>query len=90
MQKKNLGTKGKEINDKLVNEFRNQYLLRGIFNLIKKNRDIRKEKENAYNNMIMNKYQRGKEFINIKVTTKETVRYQNGNTFMRIQSKINA
>ena len=40
--------------------------------------------------MIMNKYQRGKEFINIKVTTKETVRYQNGNTFMRIQSKINA
>ena len=89
-RKKILGQKGKEINDKLVNEFRNQYLLRGIFNIIKKNRDIRKEKENAYNNMIMNKYQRGKEFINIKVTTKETVRYQNGNTFMRIQSKINA
>ena len=89
-RKKILGQKGKEINDKLVNEFRNQYLLRGIFNLIKKNRDIRKEKKNAYTNMIMNKYQRGKEFINIKVTTKETVRYQNGNTFMRIQSKINA
>jgi hypothetical protein len=89
-RKKILAAKGKEINDKLVNEFRNQYLLRGIFNIIKKNRDIRKEKENAYNNMIMNKYQRGKEFINIKVTRKETVRYQNGNTFMRIQSKINA
>ena len=89
-RKKILGQKGKEINDKLVNEFRNQYLLRGIFNLIKKNRDIRKEKEKAYNNMIINKYQRGKEFINIKVTRKETVRYQNGNTFMRIQSKINA
>ena len=89
-RKKILAQKGKEINDKLVNEFRYQYLLRGIFNLIKKNRDIRKEKKNAYNNMIINKYQRGKEFINIKVTRKETVRYQNGNTFMRIQSKINA
>ena len=89
-RKKILGQKGKEINDKLVNEFRNQYLLRGIFNLIKKNRDIRKEKKNAYNNMIINKNQRGKEFINIKVTRKETVRYQNGNTFMKIQSKINA
>ena len=89
-RKKILGQKGKEINDKLVNEFRNQYLLRGIFNIIKKNRDIRKEKENAYNNMIINKNQRGKEFINIKVTRKETVRYQNGNTFMKIQSKINA
>ena len=40
--------------------------------------------------MIINKNQRGKEFISIKVTRKETVRYQNGNTFMKMQSKINA
>ena len=84
-----MAQKGKEINNKLVNEFRNQYLLRGIFNLIKKNHDIRKEKKNIYNNMIINRNNRGKDFINIKVTRKETVKYYNGNTQMKIQNKIN-
>ena len=54
-RKKILAKKGKEINNKLVNEFRNQYLLRGIFNLIKKNHDIRKEKKNNYNYIILNR-----------------------------------
>ena len=89
-RKKILAQKGKEINNKLVNEFRNQNLLRGIFNLIKKNHAIKKEKKNVYNKMIINRHSKGKEYINIKITRKETVKYNNGSTFMRIQNKINA
>ena len=89
-RKKILAQKGKEINNKLVNEFRNQNLLRGIFNLIKKNLEIRKEKKNMYNKMIINRNSKGKDFINIKITRKETVKYNNGSTFMRIQNKLNA
>ena len=88
-RKKILAQKGKEINNKLVNEFRYQHLLKDIFNLIKKNHDIRKEKQNLYNNMMINRNNRGKEFINIKITRKETVKYSNGSTQMRIQNKIN-
>ena len=88
-RKKILAAKGKEINNKLVNEFRNQYLLRGIFNLIKKNHDIRKEKKNNYNNVILNRNIKSKDYINIKVTRKETIKYNNGSTLMRIQNKIN-
>ena len=88
-RKKILTHKGKEINNKLVNEFRNQNLLRGIFNLIKKNHDMRKEKKNNFNNMILNRNQKAKDFINIKVKRKETVKYNNGSTLMRIQNKIN-
>ena len=89
-RKKILAQKGKEINNKLVNEFRNQNLLRGIFNLLKKNLEIRKEKKNMYNKMIINRNSKGKDFINIKITRKETVKYNNNSTFMRIQNKLNA
>ena len=89
-RKKILAQKGKEINNKLVNEFRNQNLLRGIFNLIKKNLEIKKKKKNMYNKMIINRNSKGKDFINIKITRKETVKYNNGSTFMRIQNKLNA
>ena len=89
-RKKILSQKGKEINNKLVNEFRNQNLLRGIFNLIKKNHDIRKEKrKDLYNNKIIQRNNVKKHFINIKVTSKQTVKYNNGSTLMRIQNKIN-
>ena len=88
-RKKILAQKGKEINNKLVNEFRNQYLLRGIFNLIKKNHDIRKEKKKLYNNMLIKRKSREKDFINIKVTKKETIKYSKGATQMRILNKIN-
>ena len=88
-RKKILAQKGKEINKKLVNEFRNQNLLRSIFNLIKKNHDIRKEKKKLFNNMMVKRNSRGKDFINIKVTKKETIKYGNGATQMRILNKIN-
>ena len=87
-RKKILAKKGKEINDKLVEEFRNQNLMKNIFQLIKLNCDIKKAKKNRYENIMM-KNKNNNEFINIKVTTKETVKFNNGNTLMRIQNKIN-
>ena len=88
-RKKILAGKGKEINNKLVSEFRNQYLLKGIFNLIKKNHDIRKEKRDNYNNLILKRNQKAKDYINIKITRRETIKYNTDSTLMRIQSKIN-
>ena len=87
-RKKILAAKGKEINDKLVNEFRNQNLMRNIFRLIKLNCEIKKEKKNRYENIMMrNKI--NNDYINLKITRKETVKFNNGNTLMRIQNKIN-
>ena len=87
-RKKILAKKGVEINDKLVNEFRNQNLMRNIFRLIKLNCEIKKAKKNRYENILM-KNKIKSDFINIKVTRKETVKFNNGSTLMRIQNKIN-
>ena len=88
-RKKILAKKGKEINDKLVEEFRNQNLMRNIFALIRLNCEIKKEKKNRYENIIMKNKIKNDNFINIKVTRKETVKFNNGSTLMRIQNKIN-
>ena len=87
-RKKILAKKGVEINDKLVNEFRNQNLMRNIFRLIQLNCEIKKAKKNRYENLIM-KNNIKNDYINIKVTRKETVKFNNGSTLMRIQNKIN-
>ena len=87
-RKKILAKKGKEINEKLINEFRNQNLMKNIFNLLKTNREIKKAKKNIFDNIMMKNKISG-EFINIKVTRKETVKFNNGNTLLRIQDKIN-
>ena len=83
-----MAKKGVEINDKLVNEFRNQNLMRNIFRLIQLNCEIKKAKKNRYENLIM-KNNIKNDYINIKVTRKETVKFNNGSTLMRIQNKIN-
>ena len=87
-RKKILANKGKEINDKLVNEFRTQNLMKNIFGLIRLNCEKRKAKKNIYEKNIINK-KINNEFINIKVTRKETVKFNSGSTLMRIQNKIN-
>ena len=87
-RKKILAKKGQEINDKLINEFRKQNLMKNIFNLIKINCENKKAKRNRFDNIVM-KNKINNEFINIKVTRKETVKFNNGNTLLRIQDKIN-
>ena len=87
-RKKILSKKGKEINEKLIKEFRNQNLMKNIFNLIKINCQNKKAKRNRFDNIVM-KNKINNEFINIKITRKETVKFNNGNTLLRIQDKIN-
>ena len=88
-RKKILAKKGMEINDKLVYEFRNQNLMRNIFRLIQLNCEIKKAKKNRYENIIMKNKIKNDNYINIKITRKETVKFNNGTTLMRIQNKIN-
>ena len=62
--------------------------MKNIFNLIKTNCENKKAKRNRFDNVVM-KNKINNEFINIKVTRKETVKFNNGNTLLRIQDKIN-
>ena len=62
--------------------------MRNIFRLIKLNCEIKKAKKNRYENILV-KNKIKSDFINIKVTRKETVKFNNGSTLMRIQNKIN-
>ena len=87
-RKKILAKKGQEINEKLIDEFRKQNLMKNIFNLIKTNCENKKAKRNRFDNVVM-KNKINNEYINIKVTRKETVKFNNGNTLLRIQDKIN-
>ena len=87
-RKKILAKKGIEINDKLVNEFRNQNLMKNIFGLIKLNCEIKKAKKYKYEN-VLTKNKIKSDFINLKITRKETVKFNNGSTLLRIQNKIN-
>ncbi len=86
--KKILAEKGVEINDKLVNEFRNQNLMRKIFRLIQWNYEIKKAKNYKYENLIM-KNDIINDYNNFKVVRKETVKLNNGSTLLMIQNKIN-
>ena len=83
-----MAKKGIEINDKLVNEFRNQNLMKNIFNLIKLNCKKKKAKKYKYEN-VLTKNKIKSDFINLKITRKETVKFNNGSTLLRIQNKIN-
>ena len=88
-RKKILAKKGLEINDKLVNEFRNQNLMKNIFNLIKLNCELKKAKKYKYENILKKNKINNDDFINLKITRKETVKFNNGSTLLRIQNKIN-
>ena len=88
-RKKILAKKGLEINDKLVNEFRNQNLMKNIFSLIKLNCELKKAKKYKYENILKKNKINNDDFINLKITRKETVKFNNGSTLLRIQNKIN-
>ena len=62
--------------------------MKNIFGLIRLNCEKRKAKKNIYEKNIINK-KINNEFINIKITRKETVKFNSGSTLMRIQNKIN-
>ena len=88
VRKRILAEKAKDINNKLLTEFRRQNLMKNIFNILKENHKAKKERENKYKKIFINKYE-DKDFINIKVANKEIYKINGKTSIKTIQNKIN-
>ena len=88
IRKKILTEKAKDINNKLLNEFRKQNLMRNIFHVLKDNHKARKEREKTYKKIFINKYE-DKDFINIKISKKESYKINKEVSIKTIQNKLN-
>ena len=87
VRKSILAEKAKEINNKLLDEFRKQNLMKNLFNVLKENYKNEKDKEIKYRKMFMTKYE-DKNFINIKVFCTETYKINSQFSIKQIQNKI--
>ena len=87
VRKSILNQKAKEINNKLLSEFRKQNLMKNLFNILKENHRNEKEKENKYRKMFLTKYE-DKDFINIKIFSAETYKINKEFSIKQIQNKI--
>ena len=87
VRKSILAEKAKEINNKLLSEFRKQNLMKNLFNILKENYKNEKDKEIKYRKMFMTKYE-DKNFINIKVFCTETYKINSQFSIKQIQNKI--
>ena len=87
VRKSILAQKAKEINNKLLSEFRKQNLMKNLFNILKENHRNKKEKENKYRKMFLTKYE-DKDFINIKIFCAETYKINNEFSIKQVQNKI--
>ena len=88
IRKKILSEKAKDINNKLLTEFRKQILMKNIFNVLKENHRYKKERENKYKKLFLNKYE-DKDFINVKISKRETYKINETYSIKQIQNKIN-
>ena len=88
IRKKILSEKAKDINNKLLTEFRKQILMKNIFNVLKENHRYKKERENKYKKIFLNKYE-DKDFINVKISKRETYKINETYSIKQIQNKIN-
>ena len=88
IRKKILSEKAKDINKKILNEFRKQNLMKNIFNVLKENYRSKKEKEKTFKKIFINKYE-DKDFINIKISNKESYKINKEVSIKTIQNKIN-
>lgn len=88
IRKRILSEKAKDINNKLLSEFRRQNLMKNLFNVIKENHRRKKERDKKYKKIFLNKYE-DKDFINIKISNKETYKINGEVSIKKIQNKIN-
>jgi hypothetical protein len=88
IRKKILNEKAKDINNKLLSEFRRQNLMKNIFNILKLNHRNKKERENKIKKLFLTKYE-DKDFINIKVSNKQTYKISGDVSIKQVQNKIN-
>ena len=87
VRKSILNEKAKEINNKLLTEFRKQNLMKNLFNVLKDNYKNEKDKEIKYRKMFMTKYE-DKDFINVKIFYTETYKINDQFSIKQIQNKI--
>jgi len=87
VRKSILNEKAKEINNKLLTEFRKQNLMKNLFNVLKDNYKNEKDKEIKYRKMFMTKYE-DKDFINVKIFCTETYKINSQFSIKQIQNKI--
>ena len=87
VRKSILAEKAKEINNKLLAEFRKQNLMKNLFNVLKDNYKNEKDKEIKYRKMFMTKYE-DKDFINVKIFCTETYKINSQFSIKQIQNKI--
>ena len=87
VRKSILAEKAKEINNKLLTEFRRQNLMKNLLNVLKENHKNEKDKENKYRKMFMTKYE-DKDFINIKIFSSETYKINEQFSIKQVQNKI--
>ena len=87
VRKSILAEKAKEINNKLLAEFRKQNLMKNLFNVLKENYKNEKDKEIKYRKMFMTKYE-DKDFINVKIFYTETYKINSQFSIKQIQNKI--
>ncbi len=88
IRKRILNEKAKDINNKLLSEFRRQNLMKNIFNILKLNHRNKKERENKIKKLFLNKYE-DKDFINIKISNKQTYKISGDISIKQVQNKIN-
>ena len=87
VRKSILAEKAKEINNKLLSEFRRQNLMKNLFFVLKANHRNEKEKENKYRKMFLTKYE-DKDYITVKIFSSETYKINDQFSIKQIQNKI--
>ena len=88
IKKDKLIKKGLDVNNKISDEFRKQNLMKKIFKIIENYYRHKQEKDLKNKQKFMIKHE-NKDFINIKVTQKQTVGYKNNKAMKKVVNKIN-
>ena len=87
-RKRILSKKGEDVNKKICEEFRKQSQMKNIFKTLQLYYKMKLNKKTKTKKLFNFKYE-NKDFINIRVSQKETVKYNDNSTTKKISNRIN-
>lgn len=87
VRKSMLIKKGVDVNNKIVEEYRRQNLMKKIFSTLKRYFVHKKDKEARTKMSFINKYE-NKDYITVKISSKESVKYLGNTAYKRTSNKI--
>ena len=87
-RKRILSKKGEDVNKKICEEFRKQSQMKNIFKTLQLYYKMKLNKKTKTKKLFNFKHE-NKDFINIRVTQKETVKYNDNSTTKKISNRIN-